>query len=210
MSMRHNLLATSLVLFACGGDDGDDSDTNNDPTTSGSATMTGGNTLSTTGDPSSESGVTIDPSETDSSSETDPSSDTSAAADSSSDATASADSSSSGNPVGPDCSLGDGPNFAVTNAGTSDYVIDGANDPALTVVRGCSYTFDLAAGGHPFFIKTVQGTGTANAYDDGVTGNGTEVGQITWDVPDDAPDSLFYNCEFHAGMTNTITVISGE
>jgi hypothetical protein len=205
MSMRHNFLVTCLVLVACGGDDGD-SDTNNDPSTSGSATMTAGNTLSTTEDPSSESSETVDPSDT-----VDPSSDTSAAADSSSsDTTASADSSSSGNPVGPDCSLGDGPTFAVSNAGSADYVIDGVNDPALTVVRGCTYTFDVSASGHPFFINTVQGTGTDNAYDAGVTGNGTESGQIVWEVAVDAPDSLFYNCEFHDGMTSTITVISGE
>ncbi len=206
MSMRHNLLVTCLVLVACGDDTDNDTSADTDPSTSsGSATMTGGNTLSTV-DPSTESSETVDPSDTDPSSETVDPSDT----DPSSDTTASADSSSTGNPVGPDCTLGDGPTFAVTASSNADYTIDGASDPALTVVRGCSYTFDVNAQTHPFRINTVQGTGAANSYDVGVTGNGTQMGQITWEVALDAPDSLFYNCETHAGMTNTITVISDE
>jgi hypothetical protein len=32
------------------------------------------------------------------------------------------------------CAAGDGPDFTVTNFGASDYVIDGVNDPVLTVV----------------------------------------------------------------------------
>jgi hypothetical protein len=95
----------------------------------------------------------------------------------------------------------------VTNNGITDYVIDGVNDPALVVVRGCSYTFNINAAGHPFYIKTVQGTGVGNAYNNGVVGNGTQTGIITWDVEPGAPDSLFYNCQFHGPMTNTITVI---
>ena len=95
----------------------------------------------------------------------------------------------------------------VTNNGFTDYVIDGVNDPALVVVRGCSYTFTINAVGHPFLIKTVQGSGAGNQYNDGVVGNGAQNGVITWDVAPDAPDALFYNCQFHPGMTGTITVI---
>jgi hypothetical protein len=108
---------------------------------------------------------------------------------------------------GDPCDAGDGPDFAVTNIGIVDYVINGVSDPPLTVVRGCSYTFDINAVGHPFLIKTVQGSGGANTYNDGVVGNGTQNGVLTWDVPMAAPDALFYNCQFHGGMTNTITVI---
>jgi hypothetical protein len=97
--------------------------------------------------------------------------------------------------------------FAVTNAGFADYVINGFNDPPLTVVRGCSYTFNVNAPGHPFLIKTVQGTGVVNSYNDGVVGNGTANGVITWDVSMAAPNNLFYNCQLHAPMTGTITVI---
>lgn len=106
-----------------------------------------------------------------------------------------------------DCTAGDGPDFAVGNNGFSDYVIDGVNDPGITVVRGCSYTFTVNTPGHPFFIKTMQVTGVGSTYNDGVTNNGTQNGVITWDVPLGAPDALFYICQFHAGMTGTITVI---
>jgi hypothetical protein len=117
--------------------------------------------------------------------------------------------SSSGDPTtgGDPCDAGDGPDFAVTNNGAVDYVINGVNDPPLTVVRGCSYTFNINAVGHPFLIKTVQGSGAANSYNDGVVGNGAQNGAITWDVSMAAPDSLFYNCQFHGGMTGTIMVI---
>ena len=116
------------------------------------------------------------------------------------------ESTSSGGMMG-DCAMGDGPVFNITNAGAGDYVIDGINDPALVVVRGCSYTFNVNAPGHPFWINSVQGTGVGNAYNDGVTNNGAATGVITWDVPMGAPDDLFYNCQFHAPMTSTITVI---
>lgn len=109
--------------------------------------------------------------------------------------------------AGGPCLAGDGPNFSVTNNGFSDYVINGANDPGLTVVRGCSYTFNVNAVGHPFLIKTVQGSGLLNTYNDGVTNNGVQNGALSWTVPIGAPDSLFYNCQFHAAMTGTITVI---
>ena len=64
--------------------------------------------------------------------------------------------------------------------------------------------FAVNATGHPFYINSVQGTGTGNAYSSGVTGNGTEVGNVTFAVPADAPDTLFYNCSFHPAMTGTI------
>ena len=105
------------------------------------------------------------------------------------------------------CSAGDKPTFAVSNSGFSDYQINGVGDPTLTVVRGCSYTFNVNASGHPFLLKTVQGSGTGNQVSDGVVGNGAQVGSITWTVAASAPSTLFYNCQFHSAMTGTINVI---
>lgn len=105
------------------------------------------------------------------------------------------------------CSAGDGPTFAVSNSGFSDYLINGVGDPAITVVRGCSYSFNVNASGHPFLLKTVQGNGTGNLVSDGVVGNGAQVGSITWTVAASAPSTLFYNCQFHSAMTGTINVI---
>ena len=63
----------------------------------------------------------------------------------------------------------------VTNQGSSSYLIDGVADPTLTLCRGSTYTFAVNATGHPFYIKTVASTGTGNAYNTGVTGNGASM-----------------------------------
>lgn len=96
--------------------------------------------------------------------------------------------------------------LTVTNQGTTAYMIDGSANPTLTLCRGEMYVFAINATGHPFYIKTVQGNGTGNAYTDGVTGNGTEVGNVTFDVPSSAPSTLYYDCAIHAAMTGTIHI----
>lgn len=102
-------------------------------------------------------------------------------------------------------------NYNVTNTGSSAYVFNGgvlvsASNPGLTLQRGKTYTFTVDAAGHPFLIKTVQVTGTASAYNDGVTNNGASNGVISFTVPINAPDTLFYICEFHSVMVGTITI----
>lgn len=189
-----------------------DTSTSDPDTTAG--TSSGPGTSSSSGDPTTD---TTGPDETTGSSSGDSSSSGDPGTSSSSGDPGTSSSSgdpstgsSSGDPTttgGDPCDAGDGPVFAVTNAGFADYVINGLNDPPLVVVRGCSYTFNVNAAGHPFLIKTVQGTGVMNSYNDGVVGNGAAVGVITWDVSMAAPDALFYNCQLHAPMTGTITVI---
>jgi plastocyanin len=96
--------------------------------------------------------------------------------------------------------------FVVGNSGATDYVINGANDPTLTLVRGQTYTFSLNASGHPFWIKTNAMTGTTAAYNAGVTGNGTAIGTLTFAVPFSAPNSLAYICQFHSNMRGTLVI----
>jgi hypothetical protein len=105
--------------------------------------------------------------------------------------------------------------FTFVPASTSAWnvAIDGgtasANKP-LTLFTGQTYTFNVTASSfHPFFINTVQGTGSANAYvGGGLSANGaTSSTTLTFNVPADAPNTLFYNCGNHSGMTNTITVV---
>lgn len=96
--------------------------------------------------------------------------------------------------------------FTVINNGITAYRIDGVDNPTLNLVRGSSYTFNITATGHPFYIKTVQGSGTGNAYTNGVVGNGTTNGSLTWTVANDAPATLFYDCSIHAGMTGEIHI----
>ena len=97
-------------------------------------------------------------------------------------------------------------NFNVTAANASDYTIDGSTDPTLELLRGFTYTFTVNASGHPFWIKTSQTTGTGNAYTSGITNNGITSGVLTFSVPYNAPNTLYYICEYHSGMTGTITI----
>lgn len=104
-------------------------------------------------------------------------------------------------------------NYNVTNIGSSSYVFNGGgftntNNPNLTLQRGRTYTFSLNVPGHPFLIKTTQTAGSGNAYNDGVTNNGASSGTVTFVVPTNAPNTLFYICEFHPSMVGTITVIN--
>lgn len=96
--------------------------------------------------------------------------------------------------------------FAVVNSGTTAYVINGTSNPNLALVRGFVYTFQITASGHPFWIKTIQGTGTGNAYANGVSGNGADTGPVTFAVPTNAPSLLFYNCQFHSSMTGQLNI----
>lgn len=84
-------------------------------------------------------------------------------------------------------------------------LVNGAN-PDLTLKRGNTYEFMVNAPGHPFWIKTDQSTGTGNAYSNGVTDNGTSEGTLVFTVPMDAPDLLYYICEFHSPMTGVLTI----
>ncbi len=98
--------------------------------------------------------------------------------------------------------------FTVSNNGATDYVFNGVNDPDFTFKRGTTYTFTINTPGHPFFIKSIQGAGAGNAFNDGVTNNGITAGTITFIVPLTAPNTLFYNCSVHGSMTGTINIIN--
>jgi hypothetical protein len=101
-------------------------------------------------------------------------------------------------------------NFRVTNRGNTAYVIDFQDNPALTLVRGNTYTFALSLTGiFPFFIKTQPTLGTTNQYNSGVTNNGATTGTITFTVPQDAPDTLYYVNPTQFGMQGVFTVVNG-
>jgi hypothetical protein len=97
--------------------------------------------------------------------------------------------------------------FSVVDSGFSAYIINGAGNPDIQLVRGFTYTFPVNAPGHPFWIKSVQGTGIANGYNEGVANNGTDSGTVEFSVPASAPDLLFYNCRFHPLMTGELRII---
>lgn len=96
------------------------------------------------------------------------------------------------------------------NSGAYDIdIVHGTDIEA--VYRGGTYTFNLNVTGHPFYLTTDDGTnwtqgGYVGEYTNGVSGSRTEVGTLTFTVPNDAPDTLYYQCANHSGMKGTIHV----
>ena len=85
------------------------------------------------------------------------------------------------------------------------------------VYRGGTYTFNLdsSLAGHSFYLTTDNGTNfVANAYvgeyTTGVTGsrNNGSTGQTTlvFQVPQNAPDTLYYQCATHSSMRGALTI----
>ena len=100
-------------------------------------------------------------------------------------------------------------NVSANNA--SNYILNGTdrngqvsgNDPTVTIKVGDTVNFAVNAPGHPFYLKTVQGTGTANTIS-GVTNNGTTNGTVSW-IPTQT-GTYYYICSLHGGMIGTISV----
>ena len=100
-----------------------------------------------------------------------------------------------------------GTTVVVTNSGSGNYVVGGASNATIAVVRGATYTIQVSAVGHPFWIQTSSGAyNAANISTSGITNNGTDLGSITFQVPSDAPNTLYYACQHHSSMAGSITV----
>jgi hypothetical protein len=101
-------------------------------------------------------------------------------------------------------------NYRVTNNGTTSYVIDQQPNPALTLARGNTYVFNITLNGvYPFWIKSALTLGTGDAYSSGVTRNGSSFGLVTFTVPQDAPDTLYYVSENQTNLRGTINIVNG-
>ena len=106
--------------------------------------------------------------------------------------------------------------FNVVNSGSGAYQFlatgigftQNTDNPPLYLNRGQNYQFNVNASGHPFLIKTERGTGLDNVYPDGVVNNGAQVGVVTFKVPFNSPNTLYYQCQNHAAMGGTIIVDS--
>lgn len=93
--------------------------------------------------------------------------------------------------------------YQFTGAGT-----DGDDNPSLYLYRGFTYKFNINTPGHPFHIQTSTGAyNAANLYTDNVTNPGTQSGVIEWTVQMDAPNTLYYVCQYHSAMNGTINIV---
>lgn len=98
--------------------------------------------------------------------------------------------------------------FQVSNNGSGSFNINGASNPTITVERGITYEFVVAARGHPFRIQTTPGPYNSQAeYTRGLTNSGAQVGTIVWQVAANTPAVLYYACQFHASMNGQIRVV---
>ena len=99
-------------------------------------------------------------------------------------------------------------NFRVQNQGVAAYLIDRQPNPTLTLQRGNTYIFTLnLRDNFPFWIKTQPVLGRADAYDQGVQRNGAALGAITFTVPRDAPNTLYYTSENNSSLQGQIDVV---
>lgn len=101
--------------------------------------------------------------------------------------------------------------ISVTNNGAGAYTLSGSDrngsvsgdNASLNFNNGDIVDFTVNASGHPFWIKTVSGTGTDNQAS-GVTNGGAEVGTVRWVIG--SAGTFYYVCQYHASMVGTITV----
>ena len=80
------------------------------------------------------------------------------------------------------------------------------DNPTIYLNRGQNYKFVVDAGGFPFYIKTEPTADLSNQFNRGVVNNGAQVGIITFKVPFDAPNQLFYQASNISGMGGTIFI----
>lgn len=95
------------------------------------------------------------------------------------------------------------------------YVLNGSQDPGLTLVRGTTYRFYFdgpgtccsSTLGHPFVFTSDSVGGGANSGSVISTGV-VQYGDSTYFTPDSStPSSLFYMCNVHQSMGAAITVV---
>jgi len=109
--------------------------------------------------------------------------------------------------------------ITVSNPGSGNkYYINGVLQTTLVLAKGYTYTFNQSNSSnssHPFRLSTTSdGThGGGSQYTSGWTDNGGTAGSnliSTFVVPSNAPDTLYYYCQYHSGMGGQIGVASSN
>ena len=99
--------------------------------------------------------------------------------------------------------------FSVT-VSSGKYHLDGSSNPSLKLKRSYVYYFDAtdsSTNTHPLLLSTSSSGGnTSGEYTNGVSNSQTENRTLTFQVPSDAPSTLYYVCKNHIGMGGEITI----
>jgi len=87
----------------------------------------------------------------------------------------------------------------------------GLNPDIGPLRRGNTYNFVVDASGHPFYLTTDNGDNFAagsyvGEYTSGVTNSRTQSGTLTFVVPANAPNTLYYQCGNHSSMRGAINI----
>ena len=101
--------------------------------------------------------------------------------------------------------------YYIANSGSGAYLVNGVSNGVIHFKKGKKYRVKIEATGHPFWIQTVSGAYSAgNVYSTGVTNGGTQSGVILVELPQNAPDTLYYACQYHSSMAGSISTLSIE
>ena len=101
--------------------------------------------------------------------------------------------------------------YTVTTANGSVYQFDitSGDNPSLEFIRGATYKFDYSSHtGHPVLFSSSNPDSSTTAY---TTGTSIASNVISFTVPHDAPDTLYYYCSNHpTGMNGAISITTDE
>jgi hypothetical protein len=111
--------------------------------------------------------------------------------------------------------------YTIVNSGSIGFKFDDVNNslnPTLTLFRGETYKFNVDAtddfGGvfYPFWIRTAQLADISTTYDynKGVVNNGDSTGTITFTVPYDAPNTLYYVADNNSVMGGKLNIVNSD
>jgi len=79
-------------------------------------------------------------------------------------------------------------------------------NPTIKLYRGQTYNFVINSPSNVFSIKTTRSIGSSDRYATGITNNGITDGVITFAVPVDAPDLLYYQSETDSYLGGAIEI----
>jgi flagellin-specific chaperone FliS len=88
-------------------------------------------------------------------------------------------------------------------------VVNGVQGKELVLVRGQTYTFKVDTGvKHDFYLSTSPKGWGAATLTDGVKGNYTYLGVVTFSPNENTPDVVYYACRNHKNMGSKIHVVN--
>ncbi len=89
------------------------------------------------------------------------------------------------------------------------FVVNGVQGGSLVLVRGKTYTFDIETGvQHDFYLATRAIGWGSSTLTEGVKGNFTYKGIVTFTPTAATPDTVYYACRNHKYMGGEIHVVN--